>query len=317
MKNTLCKGILLLCLMLAVSVNCLAGCEFRNKVTQHISMGTVNVPANARVGDTLASVSSSAVDTEIAYCQEGDTYTYKIVYMGGIPSPVGSAYNTNIPGIGIKVTSPQGTPYENPPRTSPPTVKGPLTYYGGNNILLIKTGAIDTSSTRNVTPGTAGELILSNGVSVGVEMVLDNATINLLPSVCRINNGQDINVHFDDIERSTLTNSYSSASGAAVVSKTVGFSCDDTNTHNFQAKLVFDGASWSGGDTLKTSNSNVGVVVEWNGSKMSNQQTFNTSFPGSGNATMKFSVVKNSGVSNDQVSTGAFNASATLVMNMP
>lgn len=314
------RGIIILFFALISVSTAFANCQaVTPATTERIYMGTTDVPASTPVGTDVTRVGSEVTNKAMfVNCGDGggnSYYYYKMVYYGAQLTYGSSTYRTNIPGIGLRI----GTEY---PFTDPayPVKATANTINFGNTIWfhLVKTGGNLTPGTYYLTAGEAGRMTAdSAGNQIAVDFILDGGVVNILPSNCTINYGQSISVHFNDTDRDDLTNSYLSAPASNTVTKNIPFSCDDNDTHQFQASLVFDGANWSGSDTVKTSNSNVGVNVLWNGQMMTAGKRINFSFGSYGSSTMSFTMVKNSGVTNDQVSTGSFTASATLILNTP
>lgn len=127
---------------------------------------------------------------------------------------------------------------------------------------------------------------------------------------CKINGGSDINVGFGQLERTDIG---MGIGGEHVVQKIFTISCDDSNTHNFSVRMNMSPASWNI-QAIQADKTNVGVITQWNGTVMANGATQNMAVNGSASATLKFTPVRPDSVSSDQISTGTFSASATLIV---
>lgn len=136
-------------------------------------------------------------------------------------------------------------------------------------------------------------------------------TITPTPTTaCDVNGGSDISVSFGGIERTDIG---TSAGGKSTVQKSLTLSCDDTAIHDFSVQMRSTPASWNG-DAIQTSNKDVGVITQWNGATLTNGSSQTLSVRGSTSATLSFTPVHGAGWSTDNIATGSFTASATLVV---
>lgn len=130
-------------------------------------------------------------------------------------------------------------------------------------------------------------------------------------SVCNLQSGDSLDVALGQIERGDMV---SNGTSAQTVTKNVVISCDGTGPVNFEAKMSAVPASWDN-NAIKTSNVNVGVETRWDGSIITNGNTRTFSVTnGSIMIPLSFTPVRPSTVTPDQVSTGTFSASATLII---
>lgn len=128
---------------------------------------------------------------------------------------------------------------------------------------------------------------------------------------CNVSSGSNLTVSFGQIERNDLT---SSESSAYKVTKQLTITCTGNETENFSVKL--SGASdtqWNN-SALATNNSNVGYVLKMNNKIMRNGTSQQMTVRGVTSSTLDFYAVKKPDINNSNISTGAFNSSATLIV---
>ncbi|HBR1081295.1 TPA: fimbrial protein [Klebsiella quasipneumoniae subsp. quasipneumoniae] len=172
MKTLLKSGCLLLVLWL-VSSGVRASCQFVNGVTAeipgYISFGNVSVQRDAPVGSVIATATTGAYNggNTIAGCTEAWTFRQELTKWLTLSTQGNGVYNTNVPGVGIRMTSPSGKvlPYDLPINAN--------TYanINGNGIKaeLIKTG--------DITGGTLDTGMLARA-SVVNQFYIANVTLN-------------------------------------------------------------------------------------------------------------------------------------------
>jgi type 1 fimbria pilin len=145
-------------------------------------------------------------------------------------------------------------------------------------------------------------------------LIADNDAYFVTTS-CSINNGQQLNVEFDQIRQDFLT---PSVNGARIKQdKELNYQCDDQSaTQDVLIRLVSDASGFSD-DAIKTSNADVGVAMVHDGVVVKPNDTFRTHIiNGLGDDTITFVPVKNN-VPYTSITTGALSGSATLIFSAP
>ncbi|HBT3201966.1 TPA: fimbrial protein [Klebsiella aerogenes] len=173
MKGLLTTGCLLLALLLAafgVQASCGFSSGVSSEVPGYLSFGNVTVQRDVPVGSVIATATTGAYNggNNIAGCSEAWTYRWELSKWGTLSTLGGNIYNTNVPGVGIRLTNSSSgkvLPYDQS--------VGANTYIfiGGNGIKaeLIKTG--------DITGGTLDTGMLARA-SVANQFYFANATLN-------------------------------------------------------------------------------------------------------------------------------------------
>ncbi|MCE1950013.1 fimbrial protein [Enterobacter hormaechei] len=173
MKGLLTTGCLLLALLLAafgVQASCGFSSGVSSEVPGYLSFGNVAVQRDVPVGSVIATATTGAYNggNNIAGCSEAWTYRWELSKWGTLSTLGGNIYNTNVPGVGIRLTNSSSgkvLPYDQS--------VGANTYIfiGGNGIKaeLIKTG--------DITGGTLDTGMLARA-SVANQFYFANATLN-------------------------------------------------------------------------------------------------------------------------------------------
>lgn len=135
--------------------------------------------------------------------------------------------------------------------------------------------------------------------------------VDINPANCNIQSGNVLNIDFGQIERGEIV---TSGTSLQTVTKNLTLVCNTNNPVDFEMGFITTPASWNS-DAIATSNPNLGIITQWNGVTLTNGDTQqiqvvngNLSIP------LSFTPVHSSSVSTDKITTGAFNASATLVI---
>ncbi|ELW2865969.1 fimbrial protein [Salmonella enterica] len=173
MKGLLKSGCLLLILWL-VSFGSQGSCQFANGATSEVpgyfSFGNVAVQRDAAVGSVIATVTTGTYNggNTIAGCSEAWTYRWELSKWGTLSSLGNNIYNTNLPGVGIRLTNTSSgkvLPYDQSVGANV------YIYIGGNGIKaeLIKTG--------DISGGTLDAGVLARA-SVANQFYFANATLN-------------------------------------------------------------------------------------------------------------------------------------------
>lgn len=290
-----------------------------NKWVVSLNFGQVSVPYNAAVGSSIAYQVPTGGPVTVANCDNSGGYWYpKMIYNGGVSSgrtyTGGSygthyVYNTNIPGVGIWIDA-----EDNPP--VPILRPGPSAwYFNSREVHLIKTGTIDVSRGNTLLTGDAINDYFDDGIDVA-DINITGGTINVQPAPCHINNDNDIQVHFGNIDRSILTSSPDSAPSEAVRTVQIPITCDDgskpsfTMTWNYTSSTEFEYTT----ATILSSNSKVGVVPFGQYGHIATNMPMSYA-SGVYNGNVKLTLVRTrtgAAGDNSDISTGTFHASATI-----
>ncbi|WP_041411948.1 fimbrial protein [Serratia sp. FGI94] len=145
-------------------------------------------------------------------------------------------------------------------------------------------------------------------------LIADNDAYFVTTS-CTINNGQQIDVDFNQIRQDFLTQTVTDAQ--IKQDKALSYHCDDSSaTQDVLIRLVSDAAGFSP-DYIKTSNANVGVAMMYNNAVVKPNNAFRTRIVnGMGSDTLTFVPVKNN-VPYTSIATGPLSGSATLIFSAP
>ncbi|EJD6371227.1 fimbrial protein [Providencia huaxiensis] len=132
----------------------------------------------------------------------------------------------------------------------------------------------------------------------------------LLPIICQINNNQDINIDFGDIDNTRITQT-----GDSYI-KTIPllYSCNTSISQDIKVTIIANPASFSS-DLVSTSlRDDIGIMIKYNGLIVKPNTSFNTVLTnGTGQDVLEVAPVIND--PNKSI-TGEFTASATLVMTI-
>lgn len=129
-----------------------------------------------------------------------------------------------------------------------------------------------------------------------------------VPSECSINNGQTINVPFGSIDTSLLTTS--AASSPYKQEQNIQYQCNTALNQDIKVNLAASPALF--GDAIKTSNPDIGVVMQYQNKNIKPNGSFNTRLSnGQGSDKITFSVIG----SGTKPTTGPFTGSATLIIS--
>lgn len=133
------------------------------------------------------------------------------------------------------------------------------------------------------------------------------------PELCYINSGNPISVDFGQIERSGIGVSRDGTSG---VSRSVSVNCLGTHSHLLRVQLNMTPTGWSDSQ-IATSNPALGVALSYDGKPMKNGDHFDMTVQGSATQSLGFVLLRDPGKATTAIATGAFHASATLIVSEP
>ncbi|NWA20851.1 fimbrial protein [Serratia liquefaciens] len=133
------------------------------------------------------------------------------------------------------------------------------------------------------------------------------------PNLCYVNSGNPVEVAFGNVERMDIG---TSPGGAYDRQKALTVNCMGTGTHGINVRLNMSPTNWSSSQ-IATSNGALGVSVSADGKTLSNNDSFNLSVNGSTTSTLTFSLLRDPNKTATEIATGAFNASASLIVTEP
>ncbi|EEJ1823381.1 fimbrial protein [Salmonella enterica] len=174
MRGLLKSGGVLLALWL-VSFGAQASCGYAGgvsgEVPGYVSFGSVVVQRDAAVGSVIATASTGAYHggNTLAGCTTAWTYHWELSKWGTLSTLGGNIYNTNLPGIGIRLTNTSSgkvIPYDQSQKSNS------YIYINGIKAELIKTGDI-TSGTLST-----GVLARASAVAASSQLYFANVTLN-------------------------------------------------------------------------------------------------------------------------------------------
>lgn len=203
MRTLLKSGCVLLALWLA-SFGVQASCGFASGVSSeipgYVSFGNVAVQRDVAVGSVIATATTGAYNNgnTIAGCNEAWTFRWELSKWGTLSSLGGKVYNTNVSGVGIRMTtvaSGHVLPYD------ASMLANNYVVFPGDGIKaeLIKTG--------DITGGTLDAGMLARA-SVANQFYFANVTLNgnttITPESCAVTTNP-VNVSLDDHEKNEFT----------------------------------------------------------------------------------------------------------------
>lgn len=205
MKVLLKSGWLVLALWL-VTLGVQASCQFTNGVTSeipgYISFGNIAVQRDAAVSSVIATATTGAYNggNNIAGCSEAWTYRWELSKWRTLNALGGNIYNTNVPGVGIRLTnsspgSGKVLPYDQSMGANV------YVFISGNGIKaeLIKTG--------DISGGTLDTGVLSRA-SVVNQFYIANVTLNGINTItsesCSVTTNP-VNVPLGDHDKSEFS----------------------------------------------------------------------------------------------------------------
>lgn len=137
----------------------------------------------------------------------------------------------------------------------------------------------------------------------------NDADINT--ATCKVLSGSNFNVDLGQIERGDIV---SGGTSSQTINKDFNIVCDAAHTVDFDVRMSLVSPAWNN-KAIRTSNDNLGVEMRWNGQTVSDGVSQKLSVTnGSATVPLSFTPVKPASLSFDDIATGAFTASATLIL---
>ena len=180
------KMFLLSCLLSLMPLVVMATCTTLNTITANYSPGTLTIQRDAAVGTVLNKKTISISNSiQMFSCTSNYHIYYKMVYQGGVKTAIDGVYQTNVPGVGLKVQGYTlgGTLYtfSNPPWDR--TGTGDIGVYSGNiEVSVIKTG--------DITSGVIQAGLMANAYpdkNDGFGMKVNTSDVPIVQLACAIN----------------------------------------------------------------------------------------------------------------------------------
>lgn len=138
--------------------------------------------------------------------------------------------------------------------------------------------------------------------------LITEQTVVPIPVECRINNGQTISVAFGNVDSTLVT--ASPASSPYRADRALTYKCNTALTQDINVSLAAEPAGF--GDAIKTSNPDLGVVMQYHSQTVKPNGAFKTRLiDGQGSDNVSFALV---GSGAKKPVTGPFSGSATLII---
>ena len=177
----------------------LAACELNEYAAEHVSsIPPVVVQRDAPVGTVLQTIKTSPTGTtNVVLCKRTGNLYYAMKY--STVSVSTGIYETNVPGVGIKVESPGGRFFENPANKVDYSGQTGFSDTAPYTITLYKTGDIVSGK---LSPGLAAE-IYGDDSQPGLDIFLDSET-SVTQLACSIVNS-NLSFNLGDISVNEFT----------------------------------------------------------------------------------------------------------------
>ncbi|WPU21979.1 fimbrial protein [Cedecea neteri] len=140
---------------------------------------------------------------------------------------------------------------------------------------------------------------LSCSVGVRVPVTPDNCTVNV---------STQWNISFGNLERTDIP-----ADSGTEQTRDLSLICTGGQTHNFNVRLAMNPTTWSN-NQMVTSNKDLGVRITVDGNPIDVGGNFTMSAQTQATKTLGFSVLRNPSMPGENIATGDFSASGTLVI---
>lgn len=134
------------------------------------------------------------------------------------------------------------------------------------------------------------------------------------PIACTINNGNTFSVNFGEIDRTTLP---TKPGGEKKLNKEIPVICTGGDV-TMNMKVSYIPVSMNGTELIKTSTDGLGVAISYNGQTLTTTDTKEIGLlEGSNTLLIGFEALRNSAIAAENIATGTFTASATMIMTQP
>ena len=149
-----------------------AACELNDYAAEHVSsVPAIVVQRDVPVGTVLQTIKTNPTGTaNVVVCRRTGYLYYAMKYSSA--SPMTGIYETNVPGVGIKVESPGGRVFESPANKVDYSGQSGFSDTAPYTITFYKTGNIVSGK---VAPGLAAE-IYGDDSQPGLDIFLDSET---------------------------------------------------------------------------------------------------------------------------------------------
>lgn len=134
-------------------------------------------------------------------------------------------------------------------------------------------------------------------------------------TTCTINGAKQMNIDFGPISQDNFTTGVESA--VIKQNHNLDYYCEDSNASQDIAVRLVGNASGFSSEVIKTSNENIGIAMVYKGKVVKPNEIFNSKVVnGIGSDTLTFVPIKKN-VPFNEINTGPFTGSATLVFSVP
>ncbi|WP_274239730.1 MULTISPECIES: fimbrial protein [Enterobacter] len=155
-----------------------------------------------------------------------------------------------------------------------------------------------------------------NSTPMGCTNVTDSSDLPPGPGMlkCSFNNGNALNVSLGDVARSEM----GTAPGSTpAVEKQIDVTCTGAGTATYSINFQYTAIDISGDELVTTSANGLAVAMSFNDELINTTGTYTRTYSvGSQSESLKFEPVRNPSVSVSDIPTGAFSASAVMVLTI-
>ncbi len=131
----------------------------------------------------------------------------------------------------------------------------------------------------------------------------------VVQDTCSLTSSNRWDIAFGNIERSSIN-----VNSGNEQQRNLTLNCTGGRAHDFSVRFVMTATNWSE-TQMATSNTNLGIQIKLDGTPVSLNKSFSMRFPGQASRTLGFSVLRNSNITANDIATGGFTASGTLVIS--
>ncbi|MGX8892248.1 fimbrial protein [Enterobacter cloacae] len=213
--------LLLLCCLCAWHIARAGTCTTITPQLSTLSVGTINVQRDAPVGTVIFSGAASNTGTYLSGCTNPLMLGFSMRYNNAALSSYGNhVYNTNVSGIGIRLSS--NAYFENPSNTFSSSAQTSYVVWYGGWVELVVTGPVSSGA---LTPGPIGAVTLQGSDGIyrdGLTVQLTGGTINAL--ACTITTPQ-LTFPIGDISAAAFGSVVGTTPAVAQNTQNLGLNC--------------------------------------------------------------------------------------------
>lgn len=314
---------IIISILAVISFSVHAGCAYyANYNRGSINFPNISVARDAHVGDTLATAEVKfSVDgyynMTFKCSPDGGQLYYKMTYNNGIASSIANVYNTNIPGIGIRINFyASGIYYNNPATVRAIAGTGSDHTFGvrQTSAELVKIGPV-TSGTLQT--GVATSYYGDDGVD-GSNIYIDSAT-QVTSLACSLNTPNSMSFPLGNIPASEFSNTSIGTASTEKNTQNIQLSCDSgvnvnvsltgqQNPETTDASVLALSGSSSGSQVA----SGLGVQILYNSTPLTLGQEINITKTTTSEEQVNIALTARYVQTSNTVKAGQANATATL-----